>query len=56
MIRSFAPLDRLSTWDEVRSAMSITSQAGFAVGDNDNIRDTNTDFSHGASNLLEDEM
>jgi len=56
MNRSSAPLDRRSTWDEVRSAMSISSQDGFAAGDSNDMCNTDADFSGGASNLLEDDM
>jgi len=49
-------LDRTSTWDEVRSAMSFSSQAGFTVGDSDDLCEAGTDFSRAPSNLLEDDM
>jgi hypothetical protein len=54
---SFAPLDRLSTWDEVRSAIAVASQGVFAfVGDSDDLREADADFSGGARNLLENDM
>jgi hypothetical protein len=54
---SFAPLGRLSTWDEVRSAMSVTSQGVFAfVGATDDLREADAGFSGRACNLLEDNM
>jgi hypothetical protein len=49
-------LDRISTWDEVRIAMSILSQAGFAAGDCNDAGDEDTDLSGGVSKLLEDVM
>jgi hypothetical protein len=56
MNKSFAPLDRRSTWDEVRSAMSISSQDDFAVGDCDDMCDVDTDFSRVAPDLCENDM
>jgi hypothetical protein len=54
-IESPIVLDRLATWDEVRCAMSFSSQGAFelagACGD---FREMDSDFSDRACNLPED--
>jgi hypothetical protein len=56
-IESPIGLDRLATWDEVRCAMSFSSQGVFKlVGACDNFRETDSDLSGRAYNLLEDIM
>jgi hypothetical protein len=55
--RSFAPLDRLSTWEEVCSAISVSSQAVIAVeGESDDLRKIDSDISDIALKLSEDRM
>jgi hypothetical protein len=50
-------LDRLATWDEVRSAMSFSSQGAFElVGTCDDCRELDSDFAGRACNLSEDIM
>jgi hypothetical protein len=36
--------------------MSVSSQAGFPVGDSDDLCEAGTDFTRAPSNLLEDDM
>jgi hypothetical protein len=56
MNRSFAPLDRRSTRDEIRSALSISSQVILLDCDVDDLGAANTDLSRASPNLLEDDM
>jgi hypothetical protein len=50
-------LDRLSTWEEVRSAMSVSSQAVIAVvGDSDDLHKIDSDFGDIVLKLSEDTM
>ena len=54
-IESPIGLDRLATWNEVRCAMSFSSQGAFElVGRCDDFLDMDTDFSGRACNLPED--
>jgi hypothetical protein len=56
-IESPIGLDRLATWDEVRSAMSFLSQgASELVGACDDCRELDSDFTGRARNLSEDIM
>ena len=55
--RSFAPLDRLATWNEVMCAISVSNEGAFAlVRDSENVREEDSDFSVRACNLTEDDM
>ena len=57
MKRIFAPLDRLSTWDEVRSALSFSSQSAFGpIGESGDLGEAGPDCSGIAWNLSEDTM
>jgi hypothetical protein len=56
MRRSFAPLDRCSTWDEIRSELSISSQVILLDCDIDDLGAADTDLSPSSPNLLEDNM
>jgi hypothetical protein len=50
-------LDRLATWNEVRCAMSISSQVAFElIGTSRDFREMGSDFRGGACNLPEDNM
>ncbi len=56
-IESPIGLDRLATWDEVRSATSFSSQCAFElVGTCDECRELDSDFTGRACNLSEDIM
>ncbi len=56
-IESPIGLDRLATWDEVRSATSFSSQCAFElVGTCDECRELDSDFTRRACNLSEDIM
>jgi hypothetical protein len=56
-IESSIGLDRLATWNEVRCAMSFSSQGGFElVCACDDFREIDSDFSGRACNLPEDIM
>lgn len=56
-IKSPTGPDRLATWDEVRSAMSFSSQRAFKlVGACDDCREVESDFTSRACNLSEEIM
>ena len=56
-IESPIGLDRLATWDEVRSAMSFSSQGAFQlVGTYDECREVDSNFTGRSCNLSEDIM
>jgi hypothetical protein len=56
-IVSYIGLDRLATRNEVRYAMSLSSQSAVAfVGACDNLRKMDADFSGSTCNLTEDNM
>jgi len=56
MDRLFARLDRTSTWDEVRSALSISSQVILVVGGSGDLHEADTDLGRASSNHLEGGM
>jgi hypothetical protein len=48
-------LDRLATWEEVRSAISFSSQSAFErVGTRDDCREVDSDFTGRSCNLAKD--
>jgi hypothetical protein len=50
-------LDRLATWNEVMSAISVSAEGAFAfVRDSGDLRKANSDFSLSACNPAEDNM
>ena len=54
-IESSIGLDRLATWNEVRCAMSFSSQCAIELA-GDDFREMDSDFSGRACNLREDIM
>jgi hypothetical protein len=56
MNRSFAPLDRRSTQDEIRSALSLSAQVILLDCNIDDLSAADTDLSPTSSNLIEDDM
>jgi hypothetical protein len=56
-IKNSIELDRLATWNEVRCAMSFSTQGAFErVSACDDFREIDSDFSGRAYNLPEDKM
>jgi hypothetical protein len=56
-IKNSIGLDRLATWNEVRCAMSFSTQVAIElVGTCDDFREIDSDFNGRACNLPEDKM